>query len=145
MSGRPIYVCGLRVDFHTLTATDPLICSVFYEVANHISNSDVRFALQGVLGLGNPSMLPPVESQRGGDETGYTYTISNEHLKVYIPISSDDIDPIPVVMDSAICLAIGLWSGFLRDQQLRASVGAAANLGLQATAHHLAQNTTLKS
>jgi hypothetical protein len=138
MSGRPIYVCGLRVDFHTVTVTDPHICSVFYEVASHISNFDVRFALQGVLGLGNPSMLPPVEIQRGGDEAGYTYTISNEHLTVYIPISSDHIDPIPVVVDSAICLTIGLWSGTLSDQQLRASVRAAANLGFQATAHRLA-------
>lgn len=139
MSGRPIYVCGLRVNFHTVTVTDPHICSVFYEVASHISDFDVRSTLQGVLGLGNPSVLPPVEIQRDGDEYGYTYTISNEHLTVYLPISSDDIDPIPVVVDSAICLTIALWSSPLNDPQLRAWVRAAANLGLQATAHHLAQ------
>jgi hypothetical protein len=139
MSGRPSYVCGLRVDFHTVTVTDPHICSVFYEVASHISNFEVRSALQGVLGLGNPSMLPPVEIQRDGDEYGYTYTISNAHLTFYLPISSDDIDPIPVVVDSAICLAIGLWSSSLNDQQLRASVRAAANLGFQATARYIAQ------
>ena len=141
MSGRPIYVCGLRVNFTATTTTDPLICSVFYGVAGQISNDDVRLALQGVLGLGNPSALPPVtvESKKDPESSAHEYAISNEVLQVYIPISSDDIDPIPVVRDSAICLTIALWSSSFSDQQLRDSVRAAANLGLQATAHHLAQ------
>lgn len=141
MSGGLISVCGLRL---TVTAgevyTDPLVCSVFYEVASHISNVDVRNTLQGVLGLGNPSSLPPVtvESKNDPQGSGKDYTISNQLLQVYIPFSND-LPAIQDVMDSAICLAIAAWSNPLSDQ-LRASAMAAARVALQTIAQHLAQD-----
>jgi hypothetical protein len=144
MSGAITSVSGLYLTVTVgETYTDPLVCSVFYAVAGHIQNVDVRNTLQGILGLGNPSALPPVtvESKDDPQSSDKAYTISNNLLQVYIPFSSDSPTPSAIgdVLDSAICLAIAAWSNPMSDQ-LRASVMAAARLGLQTIAQHLAQD-----
>ena len=141
MSGSLIPVCGLRLSITAgETYTDLLVCSVLYKVAGHISNADVRDTLQEILGLGNPSALPSaiVESKNDPNSSAKDYTISNKLLQVYIPFS-EDAPGINDVLDSALCLALATWSNPLSDS-LRASVIAAAKLGLQTIALHLPQD-----
>ena len=138
MSGHSIRVCGVSTDFLTPHPSDPSICAVFYEVAGHISDARVRSSLQAILGLGDPSKLPPVETKQGGDEFDHEYTISTDQVKIYLPMS-DDAFSIPFVLDSAICLALNTYSADLADPQLRSAVSSAATLGLQVVAQQLAQ------
>jgi hypothetical protein len=79
-----------------------------------------------------------VESKDDPQGSGKDYTISNQLLEVYLPFSTN-LPAIQDVMDSAITLALAAWSIPLSDQ-LRASVMAAARLGLQTIAQHLAQD-----
>ena len=145
MSGSVIPVCGLRLIItpNVEPYTDPVVCSVFYQVVGHINNDDVRTTLQGILALGNPDKLPQVNVKSTNDPNSDAkdYTISNELLQVYLPFTevNPNLPAVEDVADSAICLAMIAWGAPLSDS-VRIPLAAAARLGVQTLAQNLGKD-----
>jgi hypothetical protein len=128
-----------------MSSTDLPLCSLFYEVASHIDNSNVRSNLHEALAQGALSGLVSVTVDGYQDGEEESYTLTSESLQVTIPLSSYYAHPVPDLVDCTICLALTSWCYYIKDPNVLNYVKGAAQSGLQTVTQSLAQNAVLKS
>lgn len=141
----PYYVGGIKVAY---ISTDPLqdnvICSVFYQMAEFVTDDHVRQALQAEISQGGTLYLPPVSICALNEQVRTrAATITGGLLEVTIPLSSENRDLPDFALDTrdlSICTAILESAYFIQDTLLRASAQNGAKAGLQLVAQALAEH-----
>src|SRR5919108_3655384 len=113
MSGAPspYNVGGIQVAYiSTDPLSDPVTCSVFYQMAEFANDSYVRQVLQEEISQGGILYLPPVSlCALNVQDPRRAATITGGPLQVTIPLSSWNLDRPDIALDTrdiSICTAI---------------------------------------